>query len=211
MAPQPDDLNWILSQAIQSYDALLGKIKTERPPEGPFACRQGCNTCCSQPELSLSAVELFCIAEHIEKNYAAGEIEKLHRRLGELKAAKQETAQADPQPLYDCPLMTEQGCTVYDVRPFACRGHHSYDLAECEEAKRSGFSVAVIHQYGEQVAAAQMIVVALRQSLLENDLEADLLDLHLALKIALGNPEARERWLAGESVFAEARARNAES
>ena len=208
---QPDELNWILSQAIQSYDSLLEEIKAERPPSGPFACAQGCNTCCWQPELSLSAVEVFCIAEHIEKTFSDEQLAALQRRLEEIGRAKADTAGVTPQPLYRCPLLSEQGCTVYAVRPFACRGHHSYDLAQCEEAKRTGFTVPVIHQYGEQVAAAQMVVVALRQSLLENGLEADLLDLHLAIKIALDDPATRQRWLAGEIVFTEAYARNAET
>jgi len=208
---QPDDLNVILSQAIQSYDTLVEEIKAQRPPSGPFACGQGCNTCCSQPELSLSAVEVFGIAEHIEKTFGATELENVRHRLDLLKTAKEKTAGTSPQPLYECPLLTEQGCSVYDVRPFACRGHHSYDLAQCEEAKRSGFTVPVIHQYGEQVSAAQMVVVALRQSLLENNLESGLLDLHLALKIALDDPLARRRWLDGETVFGDAGARNAET
>jgi len=207
---ESDDLNWILSQAIQSYDTLIDEIKAERPPSGPFACAQGCNTCCSQPELSLSAVEVFCIAEHIEKTFSAAEAENLRQRLDRLKIAKEKTALDTPQPLYECPLLTEQGCSVYDVRPFACRGHHSYDLAQCEEAKRSGFTIPVIHQYGEQVSAAQMVVVALRQSLLENNLESGLLDLHLALKIALDDSQARSRWLNGEVVFGDAGARNSE-
>lgn len=209
--PTPDDLSWILAEAVQSYDNLLKEIMAERPPSGPFACRHGCNTCCSQPELSLSAVEVFCIAEHIEKTFSADQIDALQQRLSNLKTAKISTADANPQPLYECPLVTTSGCSVYDVRPFACRGHHSYDLGECEEAKQTGFTVPVIHQYGEQVAAAQMIVVALRQSLIENNMEADLLDLHLALKTALDDPETKTRWLGGDTVFADARARNAES
>ena len=207
---QPDDLNWILSQAIQSYDTLVAEIKSERPPSAPFACAQGCNTCCSQPELSLSAVEVFGIAEHIEKTFSGPEIQNVRQRLDRLKIAKENSEGVSPQPLYECPLLTEQGCSVYDVRPFACRGHHSYDLTQCEEAKRTGFTVPVIHQYGEQVSAAQMVVVALRQSLLENGLESDLLDLHLALKIALDDPHARSRWLNGEAVFGDAVARNSE-
>jgi len=207
----PDDLNSIFADAIRAYDTLVEEIMAERPPAGPYACRQGCNTCCSQPELSLSAVEVLCVAEHIEKTFTAGQRAALREQLADLKTAKRSTAGVNPQPLYDCPLMTTSGCSVYEARPFACRGHHSYDLAECEEAKRTGFTVPVIHQYGEQVAAAQIIVVALRQGLLENNLEADLLDLHLALKIALDDPDARTRWLAGETIFADARARNAES
>ena len=209
--PASDDLKWIMTESIQSYDTLVAEIKAERPPPGPFACAQGCNTCCSQPELSLSAVEVFSISDHIEETFTAEQRDALCQRLTEIKHAKLQNADVVPQPLYECPLVSKEGCSVYDVRPFACRGHHSYDLAECEEAKRTKFTVPVINQYGEQVSAAQMVVVALRQSLTENNLEADLLDLHLALKVALDDPEAKSRWFEGNAVFTEVGARNAET
>jgi hypothetical protein len=59
--------------------------------------------------------------------------------------------------------------------------------------------------YLPQQQLAAFVLDGLRAGLGENRLDATLLELTAALRIALETPTVEERWLAGEGVFVPAR------
>jgi hypothetical protein len=85
-----------------------------------------------------------------------------------------------------------------------CQGYSSSDAQRCERALDPQ-SKAEVPVYLPQQQLAALVLDGLRAGLAENRLEAGLLELTTALRIALDAPDVQQRWLAGEDVFARAR------
>ena len=97
-------------------------------------------------------------------------------------------------------MLIEGMCSVYDARPGACSGFSSTSAEMC----RRGFE-------GEAVQVDTPAVwtslrgahkQALWGALAAEKLPAEYYELHHALRIALEVPDAENRWLTGEDIFA---------
>jgi hypothetical protein len=103
-----------------------------------------------------------------------------------------------------CPLLIDDRCMAYAVRPLTCRGYNSSDARRCEEAL-DGSGAAAVPVYALQQRLTTFVLDGLRAGLAESRLGDELLELTAALRVALEVPGAPARWLAGEAVFAPAR------
>jgi Fe-S-cluster containining protein len=169
-----------------------------------IACRAGCAWCCSL-FVSATAPEILQIADYLRKTRSSDDLAVLHERLIEReqllagKTAEQRSAARLP-----CVLLDNQQCSVYPVRPLACGSWTSTSAERCEESWR--------RHWATKITANQMqlwlyggVMLGLYEGLNAYGLDSDELDLTTALRIALDMPDAAERWLAGEPIFAPAR------
>ena len=76
------------------------------------ACKNGCAACCHM-NVTISAIE----AKQIEATTGRARIALSSSRTHDL-------AEFSGQP---CPFLIDSLCSIYDVRPFACRKHVSFD------------------------------------------------------------------------------------
>jgi Fe-S-cluster containining protein len=100
-----------------------------------------------------------------------------------------------------CALLMNDRCSVYPVRPLACRKCHSTDAGVCERSFKetaNSLSIPMFYSVFERLRHVQDGLLA---GLSEAGLSADLSELTTALRIALETPDAAERWLRGEKVF----------
>jgi Fe-S-cluster containining protein len=102
-----------------------------------------------------------------------------------------------------CALLVENRCSVYPLRPMTCRGFNSADARQCERSLVRGGGV--VPAYAPQQRLCTVVLDGMRAGLAESGLDGELLELTAALRIALAVPDAAERWLAGEKLFAPAR------
>ena len=107
-----------------------------------------------------------------------------------------------PAPKNRCPFTAKGICMIYRVRPFACRGHASYDKRACADAVRG-------RPRDVPVSAPHIMV----RSIVQNSMQSALLDagyawgsyeLYAALQIALNHGTCYSSWTAGQDVFASA-------
>lgn len=89
-----------------------------------IACRKGCHYCCYL-HVTAGPGEVANVLEALDANRRAG----LRPRLADYVSKPFE-----PLRPRLCPLNVDGECTVYSVRPIACRIHHSYSLSQCELA-----------------------------------------------------------------------------
>jgi len=192
---------------MEAYNRLLKTLKAESPPESPFACKAGCNICCTQPVLPVTAIEVFHLEDYLRRTLLGSELDNLIDALDHIEKIKTAALNSQrPPPLYPCPFVKPTiGCSVYEARPFVCRGHNSYSVSDCEKALEAKLELLLVHQYQPQVKAAKAVIQKLQDGMREANLEADILDLHLALRIVLTKPDVKSRWLNGEIVFETAR------
>lgn len=169
------------------------------PPERRLACSAGCSMCCHN-WIAVTAPEVFAIAAEVAGRPGAPGL------IAEIAAAAQKGRGIDRDSRLErrllCPMIAEHKCSIYAVRPVACRGFFSLSLDACRAvfagegedipSWRIGMMLRAIH---ERCLAAAMKARGLHHGAFE---------MTEGLTIAFGQPDAQARWLAGEDVFAAA-------
>ena len=189
------------SEAAALAQALNETSLKARPPTRvKIACSKGCSYCC-YGFVGILPPEAFRLADAVR----AG-------RAGKLDAA---TVRARTVPLRGlgpdarigrklaCPLLGDGGvCSVYADRPLVCRQATSLSLPACieefEGIDREGrIEVSQVH-----LAHSGNAHVILLGALAAVGLPTEAFELSGALDVALAEPDAERRWLAGEAIFA---------
>ena len=101
-----------------------------------------------------------------------------------------------------CPLLVDGECSVYPVRPIACRVYHSLNLADCESPLDDEHRSVTIRP---DISGLSMgISAGLTEGLRAVGLQTRLLELVAGLRIAMDEPGLATRWLTGEPAFVKA-------
>jgi len=181
------------SRAARLIHAVVEKSSARhRSAAGEIACRKGCAFCCKS-YVSATPPLIFAVADALRAGSdpaASGRIRTAEQRTRELTLAAR---RAGHQP---CALLLDDVCTVYEVRPLACRTFVSTNLAACEQwapkiPMPEGFRRI-------RSACAQALLAAMRAQ----GLPLHSYELNHAVVVALDEPDAERRWLGGEDVFA---------
>jgi Fe-S-cluster containining protein len=171
--------------------AVQAALKEMPPPAAP-ACRQGCAWCCYKP-VGTAAPELLRIVAYLRETLPAGQWESLRERVRSGAELRQLLGIAGVRrAALVCPLLVEDRCSAYPVRPLTCRGYSSSDARLCERALGPDSGVRVPIYWPRQRLAA-FVLDGLRVGLEENRLDGGLLELTAALRIALETPDVEQR------------------
>lgn len=201
-------LNDLFDATVGFVTGLMADLEHEQPPPRPLACGEGCAHCCIGIEVHVNALEVLCIVDHVSHTLTHSDLVELVKRTSAVDTEKKGAREAGTErPRFTCPLLVDNRCSVYDVRPFVCRSFNSYDALTCEQRKRDGDESVVIEGYVHPQKVAQSALNGVRLGCIVAGLEDDVLDLAPALFVAFTDPDAKERWLGGEAVFKTARAR----
>lgn len=116
--------------AMAVADAAASAFSEDFPNQPVRECRAGCNACCHLYVMAPPGVA-EAIVEHLLVGLDASALAALRQDLE--RAAAAAGAMMDPSLLKRrCPLLGEDGlCTIYDVRPPACRAFTSQSAAAC--------------------------------------------------------------------------------
>lgn len=117
----------------ERIDVAIERLLDEwRPRIGEPTCRAGCSNCCERTTILISSAEALEIVDH------GGEaLERARPRILERVEDLQRAAPRTPQAAIDhivdqgpCAFLENQRCSIYDVRPDACRAclvwHHEW-------------------------------------------------------------------------------------
>ncbi|MDH4396366.1 MAG: YkgJ family cysteine cluster protein [Limnobacter sp.] len=186
-APSHYPVQWI--QELHSQVDLLAQ--TAQLSTGAFACKEGCTSCC-HARVEVTPPEVFAIA-----NYLAAEQEDRRpvfiSRLVSRSAAPAPESHWSTRPA--CALLVDNRCSVYPVRPAACRKGHSYDAQACKADQAE----LPLH-YGF-VLGAEVWMAGVAQGYEAAGFQSPILELCDALLKVLQNPQMQSDWLEGRSVF----------
>ncbi|BBK40594.1 hypothetical protein STVA_06140 [Allostella vacuolata] len=170
----------------------------------PVACRAGCNYCCHQV-VSARAAEIFLLARAVRAlpPDAAGPMAARIRAAAET-TRDMAVAERHRRNL-PCPILEDGRCRLYADRPLACRAFASTDLEACRRAfAHEPVPIPVPRQ---AMALRGLLTRAGEAASRAARLPDDQYELIAALAIALDDPAAEEKWLAGGDVLAPAAAR----
>jgi Fe-S-cluster containining protein len=189
------------------YDAVdqaaaLGAAYMARSPTNPalLACKKGCSTCCSRP-VGTTAPTVLRLAAWLREHRTPDELAEVRRRvaaLDDVTHGKMWTPRERPP--NPCALLVDGACSVYGVRPFACRAWNAVDVEECKRSMGQDWTALRFDLYQRTTFAA--VEDGIKLALGEAGLDGGDLELTAALRVALERPDAGVAWLAGEPVFA---------
>jgi hypothetical protein len=169
----------LFEDALQA--ALVANLG-QRAEMDRVECRRGCAFCC-HVDVAVTPLEAIRLARH------------------ERAAGRRETAPATPSPRpAPCPLLKDGACTVYDMRPFACRSLFSPDASACEAGFASTAPALVPSLDWPRFLACGYITGEIA-ALDDLGLASHLVELRGALALLLADPQALPRWLNGADIF----------
>jgi Fe-S-cluster containining protein len=198
----PLQLVTVAEAAVTVADDAVRDAVVRDPPRAPPACKEGCAWCCYQ-RVGTVAPEVLRIAAYLVQTLTPEELASTRARINE--RAEQKRLPRPGQGTLACALLVDNRCLAYSVRPLTCRGFNSSDARQCERSLTPGGGPGVVPSYAPQQRLCTFVLDGLRAGLEESRLDGELLELTAALRIAFTVPNAAERWLAGETVFAPAR------
>jgi hypothetical protein len=169
------------------------------PPDPPIACDEGCAHCCSL-RAEVTVAEVIRVAEHLRRTLAPPALREVRARV---LATARRIVGMDPdaraEAAVPCALLEGDRCTVYEARPYVCRGCNSADPVTCEDALADPDATKEV--YAPQSALYHYAGSAVMRALSAVQLPHELVELNTALAVALETPDAAARWLAGEPIF----------
>jgi Fe-S-cluster containining protein len=178
--------------ALRVFDATLRKL----PPAArgaELACKAGCTYCCHNVVMA-TAPEIFLLAGELRARHDAGFVAGVAGRCDAVAA----TAGVRRNP---CPLLHDDLCSVYEGRPSVCRKHNSLAVDACIADYEGRGGTIPIRRFDQEVFECCAVALLLGQRLWGGRPGA-VHELAGALRVVLAEPEAEQRWLAGEPVFA---------
>lgn len=191
----------LTSQARHQVD----RGASDSPMTEQRECAAGCSACCFTPLVELTPLEAIVAAEHLEREFAAEELEAIKPRLEE-NATRRKAAlsQGRTDLRLACAMLGPDGfCRIYESRPLICAGVFSLSREACETASRADADEPGHIPIDRPAKAWTMgISGGLQRALVEAGLDGNLYELHSAVLRALDVKDAAGRWLAGEDIFA---------
>lgn len=111
-----------LTPLLDAFAILDSGCRAELEAEGTargvaLACRNNCFACCLNPVVPVTAPEFAGISWYVSEELPSGVQDRLRERL-ETHAQRAE-----------CPFLLDGSCSIYLVRPIACRQFHVFRRA----------------------------------------------------------------------------------
>jgi Fe-S-cluster containining protein len=197
----PQSLKLIRKLDLVADGEIANLLQSEAfRPGDKIACRAGCCYCCKQ-EVVVSTLEVIALYQHIQQNCSEAEAVGFRQAARDYHAGyrQYEDDRIDTTP---CPLLVGGMCAVREVRPLACRGYFSFNLEACEDRWSSKRLNTIPVPIG-LIQMAQGLTKGILKTLEKAELE-EKVTLGLALNILFEEPNAIERYFAGEEVFSAA-------
>ena len=182
--------------------------------EQPLACHAGCAHCCYQA-VGVSVPEVLAIYWHLKETSSAQSFESRLDRVRQADTKTRGLSDAERlSPEYPCPFLDDERCSIYEVRPLACRGKNSLDAEACKSSLhdarvREQFLAGTfaVPCFTQPVRAFHAVAAGVQLALHElHGLWMLPLELTAAFRILADAPdETSEAWLSGKDAFVAAR------
>lgn len=161
----------------------------------PIACKKGCSYCCHS-WVSAPAPEVLYVAKRLRAHL----LQRERVAAAHAATAQQDTLARKRNPV-PCPLLEQDICSLYELRPMACRFAASADAGICLRVFRQA-SAEAIPSPVRNLRGRGAYQIALAVALKGAGLPHAYYELNAALTCALSREDAEAAWLSGEDIFA---------
>ncbi len=111
-------------------EELLAGLRPSESEACQIACKKGCSHCCGL-NVKVTTPELYIILEHLLEKETQQEIDTTIRNLRRYKALMEQCESREERIMVKCSFLKHETCSIYDVRPFACRAWNSTNVGVC--------------------------------------------------------------------------------
>lgn len=189
-----------LEKSFARYDALIAKTTDESAIKP--ACKAGCAFCCYY-KVEVRAHEMLAIKAYVTKHFSA---EKIAQVLTEAQDNADVIRNITPaQHLttnMKCPLLQDNQCSAYPVRPYRCRNFHATDAHACEESFADPANMDIATGMIESVAlAADAHSQGFETALEHQGLDARIYDFNTTLLEVFNDSNCEKHYLRGKKTF----------
>lgn len=188
--------------AIVLAEHLLSRVEAENSLPQPIVCQAGCPYCCFN-QVELTPPEALLLGHHVERHFSPEEkhglLERVARNL-KLKAGKNKKEIAAIRHELPCPLLREERCAVYPVRPLLCRAMHSLEAEQCH-LDLMGQKFLNFEFYSHRYEITLSVSAGLAAGSQAIGCQSGALDLASAIQDFFAYSRPVEGWLQGEHVF----------
>lgn len=204
---EPATIPQIMVQLYKGVDQCLAGVKSDLDSirerghaEAKVDCKAGCNYCCHM-EVSAGAPEVIGVVAFVETRFTDEQRDALRKRLTTRNAESRTMTETEKElGSRPCPFLVGGQCSIYPVRPFTCRFHHSADVEACRrEYEGEVVKIPLIGEFGE---VTYPFVAGHTKALSDAGLKVEPLWFSEAMEIALYQPGAVEEWCSGGDPFA---------
>ena len=125
----------VISLALKTATAVAKRAESALAyldPDRKIICRPGCSLCC-QLEVAARPFEVIAIAAFIHSNLSVEKFQKVRSRIKSIaKLYLGIDEKHRKRSFIPCPLLEDDYCIAYPVRPSACIVHTSFDYRDCD-------------------------------------------------------------------------------
>ena len=193
----------LISQAIRFADLIIEDYEIKEPLAEPVACKAGCYYCCCY-EVVLTPAEALLLGNYVKQRCSENFLVELMKKIDRtLRLREGRSVEERAKVLHDTPcfFLTKGKCSVYDVRPFACRALHSLDAHKCKEAVLARRRVVEFTGYNHRLYIIHTAKEALSQFCELIGCQTTELTIARAMKQYFQSPGLTEDWIRGGAVF----------
>lgn len=199
-AKKPEDFQRALANYYKAADANTAECVSRT--DAQLACREGCAFCCYL-RVGVRAHEVFLIADFVRNHFSLSEQADLISRLRQHVARVSRMTEIEHQTTnVPCPLLDGVRCSVYSVRPFACRGYHSLNVSSCAYSFEHPQDTVERRPTDPRLEGSWQMMCGLAHGVYESEkYDGNAYELGAALLEALTNPATARRWRDGKKAF----------
>lgn len=192
------------AELAQSYERQFEEQRG-RDPElekrlAAVECRKGCSFCCHM-NVAVSPLETVRVWAALREG---SQIERRDAVLAADARLEQRGTQERLALKMLCPLLVDGACSIYELRPLACRALLSLSARLCEaevEARHAGRDATRVPTLVTPRLIASGIISGEVAALEDLGLASHLVELTAGVAALLREPAILGRWLAGEDAF----------
>jgi Fe-S-cluster containining protein len=174
-----------IAQLHRGLDTVAEQARATGPQP---ACQAGCAHCCHL-RVEATEPEVFHIAQYLRAQPA----EALADALSALQRHVATAALNPTNPARQaCSFLVDGRCSIYPVRPAACRKAHSLSAPHCAEQSPT------IPQNLRLLVDAEALMAGTALAYRDQPLPASAHELNAAVLAALNDPAAQARWHQGD-------------
>lgn len=163
-------------------------------------CNAGCDFCCHY-HVYVTPLEVFAIVEEVHtwtfarRGALLASLQAYVLKVRGLGSTRHEAMNIS------CSLLEDSKCTIYGIRPLACRRHQSVDRSICERAFQNPNTKELSPRDDHRTIVSSALETAHAEYHRFRRLDRDAYEFHAALLEALTDPACRTRWNEGRSAF----------
>lgn len=198
--PAAKQFQTALTHSFARYDRLIAS--TIQTSSTKPACQAGCAFCCYY-KVEVRAHEMLNIKDYLRKHFSAEKIQQVQRDAEQnATIIRSITPEQHLTTNMKCPLLQDNQCSAYPVRPYRCRNFHATDAQACEQSFADPANMAIATGMIESVAlAADAHSQGFEAAIEHKGLDTRVYDFNTALLEVLTDESCLKRYLRGKKTF----------